>query len=186
MKTLILILLLPTSLCCAQLPKVAVCRAESYLYVREKPANRSPQIDYFNKTAGAALGSYWCMSFVYTVYNEASKLQGVKNPLLRTASVSNQLKYAKRLGSKLKVINYKGFGLKTAKVGDIGCMKSGTFGIEDIGKLWSGHTFLVLSEQYDKFLTIEGNTNYLGSRNGDRVAKKSRNKNSVLALIRAL
>lgn len=162
--------------------------AYSYLYVREnyvdgKPNNRSPEIDRFNLIAGAPVGSYWCMSFVYYCVNAAAKQLEIKNPLLRTASVSKQLRYANLIGSKLRVLkNMIGLELQN---GDIFCIKTGTWTDRDIGKIWSGHTgFIFNKARNDIHYTIEGNTNKAGSRNGDRVAIRKRLITEYIAIIR--
>jgi len=50
--------------------------AEKYLYVRETGGNnRSPEIDYFCKTTGIPIASFWCGALIYTVFVES----GIKN-----------------------------------------------------------------------------------------------------------
>jgi hypothetical protein len=39
-------------------------KLDSQLYIREITSNRSPEIDKFNKSVGAPVGSKWCASFV--------------------------------------------------------------------------------------------------------------------------
>ena len=51
------------------------------IYTLEITPNRSRDIDRFNRTAGAPVGSYWCASFVYTVADESCKKVGLQNPL---------------------------------------------------------------------------------------------------------
>ena len=50
--------------------------AEGYLGVKEIIPNRSPAIDDMNRTVGAALGSYWCVSYVYKTTDKATKNSG--------------------------------------------------------------------------------------------------------------
>lgn len=164
--------------------------AKYYLYVREiykngKPINRSKEIDEWNIKAGAPVGSYWCMAFVYNMVKKVYDAFEIKNPLKKTPSVSQQLRYANLIGSGLKVIQTRKIGIK-AKKGDIFCIKSGDDHDSDIGKLWSGHTGFCKTNQASngKVDTREGNTNKAGSSNGDRVADRTRKVSEFLATIR--
>ena len=185
MKHLLILICLSQFAIPSSMPKLVVERANKYIYVRETTANRGIEVDYFNRTVGNPLGSFWCLGFIYTCHKEASEINKVANPLLRTGRVAKLLKYATKFGTGLQVINPNLLGTDKVKlqVGDMGCLKSGGFKTSDIGKDWSGHIFLIDSVAKTP-RTIEGNTNKQGSRNGDRVAKKYRKVNTVLAFIR--
>lgn len=153
----------------------------------ERSYNRSSLIDKWNKQAGARLGSSWCMSFVHSMYKETADGLKTRNPLLRTASCSNQLRYANMIGSKLQVIPMSLLGKMKIKQGDIGIMKHGQFSEKDIGKSWAGHTFLIEKDSLNWFLTNEGNTNRGLTRESkgiDGVYKLKRQKKTILAIIR--
>ena len=163
--------------------------AKTQIGVKEQGYNRGKIVSQYIKSGGGEVGQSWCMYFVYWCYNEASKLLKIKNPLLRTGSCAAQLKYANSLFSKLKVKKVNGlFNNEKINSGAIAIFKKGTINNNDIGKLWLGHTG-ILEKQIDKntFLLIEGNTNQSGSRNGDGVYTKIRNKNNsklpILAFI---
>jgi hypothetical protein len=184
----VLLLLLPW-----QLPSDVISTARKYLYVREtyyhgQPINRSPDIDRWTRKVGLSVpknphapGYYWCMIYVWNMFEEAVH----PNPLMRTASVSEQLRYANKIGSGLTVIKMSQIGTgDLLRRGDIFCIKEGIFSDQDIGHLWPGHTGLTEEESGGYAKTIEGNTNKSGSRNGDRVAEKTRDINSFIAIIR--
>ncbi len=152
-----------------------------------KGYNRGEQIDRMNKRAGAALGSSWCMSTVYYCYDVAAARLGVQNPLLRTASVSQQLRYAALKGSTMDVIPIRGVkGAAegyTLRRGDIMIWKRTGGTARDIGRLWPGHTGIGLSQEGRYVRTIEGNTG-LSFADGDGMCGKRRRTAEVLAVIR--
>ena len=163
--------------------------AKTQIGVKEQGYNRGKIVSQYIKTGGGTIGQSWCMYFVYWCYNEASKLLKIKNPLLRTGSCAAQLKYANSKFSGMKVIKVNGmFFSGKINSGAIAIFKKGTIYNNDIGKLWLGHTG-ILEKQINNntFQLIEGNTNATGSRNGDGVYTKIRNKNNsklpILAFI---
>lgn len=163
--------------------------AKTQIGVKEQGNNRGKIVSQYIKTGGGSDGQSWCMYFVYWCFNEASKFFNKKNPLMKTGSCSQQLRYAKSLYSGMKVIEAKRiFFHEKIKTGAIAIFKKGTASSNDIGKLWLGHTGIV-EKQIDKqtFQLIEGNTNNAGSRNGDGVYPKIRKINNsklpILAFI---
>lgn len=150
---------------------------------RETGINRSNLIDKWNINAGVPPGSFWCASFIYAQSAHVAKARAMENPLKKTASVAQQLRYAKCYGTRLLIIKV-GYGIQLQK-GDLGCIKSGKrYGERDIGGLWSGHIYAVREQKIESVKTIEGNTNAGGSRNGDRVAERIRNTKDAVAFIR--
>lgn len=127
------------------------------------------------------------MSYVHGMYGAACRPMEISSPLLRTGSCSMQLRYAKNLGTRLRVIPIRGvLGAAAAYkpvAGDIVIWKRKGGRASDIGSLWLGHTGLVILRQGDRLLTIEGNT---GSSfaDGDCVRRKWRPIKDVLAIIR--
>ena len=189
-------LLLPLT-CLCKVPAL-IDTARHYTYVREiyhngKPINRSPEIDVWALNVGIAIpknpfqeGPYWCMIYVYNMVDKTFKAEGRPNPLMKTARVATQLRYAKKIGSGLQVISMKKIGAyKLIKPADIFCMKEGKSVEADIGKDWSGHTGLIEYMQSMRVTaTCEGNTNKAGSSNGDRVRERTRDYITLLAVIR--
>ena len=160
-----------------ELSAKAVEVAYRYKGHTEVKYNRSPVIDRWTKLARYPLGSSWCMIAVWNWYEEASKELKVKNPLQRTASCSGQLKYANMIGSGLRVIKTSMIGLKSLQKGDIFIMKHGKFSERDIGKLWAGHTGLIVTDKGKSNITIEGNTN-------SKKTRESKGKDGVWQLER--
>lgn len=160
----------------------------SWQWWREIRPNRSPEIDKVCVEAGAPVGSYWCEASRYSAHNRSAKRLGVRNPYMRTASVARQLAYAKSIGSGLKVIPMSRNPLSgkypQLKPGDTFSMKHGGGTPRDIGRIWNGHTGIIVEDRGDYVVTIEGNGNVAGSRNGDRVIKRTRRKSELLAAIR--
>lgn len=154
-----------------------------YVGHRETGNNRSILINRWNKEAGVPAGSFWCASFIYAQSSCVAKARNLENPLKKTASVAQQLRYAKTYGTRLMVIKVR-YGTQLEK-GDLGCIKSGKkYGDRDIGGLWSGHIYAVQEQRENSVKTIEGNTNSGGSRNGDRVAERYRQIKDAVAFIR--
>ena len=154
------------------LPDAAADTMLRYTLVRETHGyNRSPEIDLMNRTAGVPVGSSWCMASVYTSYAKAARALGIRNPLKRTASCSQQLAYAKSIGSGLRVTPIsKLIGSSTLRLarGAVMIMKSGGGSDRDIGRLWPGHTGLYLNQDRSGLVrTVEGNTSS-GSRGSQR------------------
>jgi len=165
-----------------RLGEIAADTMLSWQWWRELKPNRSPEIDAVNREAGVPVGSYWCESSRYSSHNRSAKAHGIVNPFMRTASVAMQLRYARRVGSGLQVIPMT--GNTKAFRGDTFCMKYGGGSVGDIGTLWKGHTGIILSDLGRYVMTVEGNAAASGSRNGDRVLVRIREKKTILALIR--
>lgn len=141
----------------------ALAHALTYLSVRERPlgSNRSPEIDAWNAGAGAARGSFWCMSFVYAMVCKACAELGLQAPAIckKTASCSDLYAWAKANG---RITG-------SPRKGDIFLCKGGHTG--------HYHTGLVASDPQDgRFETVEGNSNPGGSANGIGVFHRKRGR----------
>lgn len=145
-----------------------VCIASSEVGVKEVPkrSNSGCGVDDYLKSVGLKPGYAWCMAFVYWVVNRAAKELDIKNPLVRTAGVLRQ--WNETTLRKLP---------KTSRA-----IKPGDIFIMDFGK-GLGHTGIVESVTGGVIQTIEGNTNDNGSREGDRVARRSRPISSIKGFI---
>lgn len=164
-----------------------------YTHVREtRGYNRSPDIDRWNRTAGVPLASSYCEAFGFACFEFAARALNVRNPFKRTASVSQQLKYAAMIGSGLQVIPIStvvGASRIPLKRGDALMAKtSGSRSDRDIGNLWPGHRGTALGEQVGTTVrSIEANTSpgVRGSqRDGDGVHKRNRPLRYWLAAVR--
>lgn len=134
------------------------------LHVREKTGhNDGEAVESYLKSVGLGKGYAWCAAFVYWCFNQASKQLSVENPLVKTAGVMDHWRKAK---DNIVLSSQKG---------DIFIMDFGG------GK---GHTGLVISQTSDRIFTLEGNTNDGGSREGDGVYKRNRNRATIKGYIR--
>lgn len=160
----------------ASIASAALDVARDQIGVMEQPAgsNRGPEVDAFLRCVGLnpAAGSFpWCAAFVYWCFEQAAQAGGRTNPLPKTAGV---LAHWNKAGER---------GIRR-----IGCVKAtaqpdlvqpGHVFIMDYGG-GAGHTGLVVEVQGGKLVTIEGNTNDGGSRDGVGVFRREGRKiNSI-------
>lgn len=139
--------------------------AESYLWVREITPNRSPEIDSMNIAVGAPLGSSWCASYVSWVYNHFN----IINP---------NSAWSPNFGLKNDCIwQYKQLNTVKLKPGD--CV---TFYYSNLGRI--GHVGIITNVYDDYVITVEGNTNGAGSREGSGVFKKKRSLDNIYRVTR--
>ena len=136
--------------------------ALSQLQVREVPlgSNSGPAVDSYNRAARASKGSFWCMSFVYWCFVQASVRTHESNPMPRTAACDYLYDWAK---GKHKLT-------RQPQRGDIFLVKGGEYG--------HCHTGIVTGAQGGSVRTIEGNTNNDGSSNGIGVFARTRSVGS--------
>ena len=148
----------------ALLPLAAavIAVAEREIGVREDPAgsNRGPRVDEYLRGVGLnpAAGSFpWCAAFVYFCFGAACARLGRRNPAVRTAGVLAHWNKADAHGARR---------IRTAEASsEPDLVKAGHIFIIDYGR-GAGHTGLVTGMRNGKLLTIEGNTNDGGSRDG--------------------
>jgi hypothetical protein len=129
-------------------------------------SNWGKDVQGYLNSVGINVPAPWCMAFVYWVVEKASKELGQPNPLHKTGHVLTQWNASK----KLRVVG-------TPERGDIFIMDFGN------GK---GHTGFVAEIKGDRIMTIEGNSNGQGSREGVEVCGKpnGRPMRSILGYIR--
>lgn len=114
-----------------------------------KGSNSGPLVNQYLQSTGNHPGEYWCMSFVYYVFNELCKKLGVTNPLPKTASVMDHWEKADP-SIKVTAEQVKA-NPSLIKAGQIFVMSR---------QGGSGHTGIVLkSDGTGKFITAEGNAN---------------------------
>lgn len=129
--------------------------------VHEKPmgSNRGPEVDAYNRAAATALGSPWCASVAHWGY--------VKHGLPARGA------YSPSWHSKARVIPRD-----RAQPGDIGLIwfpakgrYAHTIACIEAVRVRAGRVFEVV--------TLEGNTNAQGSREGDQFARRVRDANTI-------
>jgi len=132
--------------------------ARSWVGTKEEPlgSNRGFHIDLWNKSVGVPAGSFWCASFMSSVANRWKFMTNLDWQLGVSADCDVWLARAKRLG----ILHNK------PQVGDIGLILNQNNASDAI------HIFLVSSCKGDVWMSIEGNSNDDGSRNGTAVVER--------------
>jgi hypothetical protein len=128
-----------------------------------KGSNSGPEVEIYLKSVGLGKGYSWCMAFVYWCVLEASKKTGSQSPLKKTAGVLDQWNSKPELRLATPV--------------------SGSVFIMDFGK-GQGHTGFVEKVEGNMIHTIEGNTNDDGSREGNKVCRRTRDIATIKGFIR--
>jgi hypothetical protein len=146
--------------------------ASRQIGVMESPpgSNRGPEVDRYLQSVGLdpKAGSFaWCVAFIYFCFDSASKQLKRDNPMIRTAGVLDHWNRAGR----------KGVPRITAEnaATEPGLVKPGQIFVIDTGK-GLGHSGLVETVTGSSLVTIEGNTNDGGSRDGVGVFRRSMRK----------
>ena len=161
----------------AGLAAAALAVARGQVGVREQPpgSNRGPQVDVYVSNVGPGLlGQPWCMAFVYWCFTQAANQLGIANTAPRTASV---------IASWRKAPHVAGARIVTAAEArrDPARVTPGmVFYIETGGG--HGHTGFVADVVDGRLVTIEGNTNDGGSREGIGVFIRSRRRIDTINL----
>lgn len=135
--------------------QLALQIAQTQKGIQELPkgSNAGVDVEKYLKSVGLGKGYSWCMAFVYWCVSESSIKLKLPNVLLKTGSVLAQYNYQKKQGCVVDV----------PQVGDIFIM--------DFGK-GQGHTGWVIGVKGNRILTLEGNSNDDGSREGYEVCSK--------------
>ncbi|UHG93287.1 CHAP domain-containing protein [Spirosoma oryzicola] len=150
----------------------ALAVAASQVGVTEKPlnSNRGPQVDLYLQSVGIYGPASWCAAFVHWCFLQAAKELGIDNPLVKTGGCWDHWRKCESKGAKRYT------AAQVAKNPKL--LKPGLLFVMDFGK-GAGHTGFVLAIDGKRIVTIEGNTNTDGSRNGIGVFKRSRSIASI-------
>ena len=149
--------------------KATLSVALSQVGVMEDPpgSNRGPKVDEYLKSAGLdpSAGSFaWCAAFVYWSFSQAATRLGTSNPAIRTAGVLDHWKKAGQAGiTRL---------LAGQILDDLSLLKPGLVFVINTGG-GRGHMGLVEDFRDDRLITIEGNTNLPGDREGVGVFRRN-------------
>jgi len=145
--------------------------ARSQVGVMEKPpgSNRGPEVDQYVRRVGLnPAGRFaWCAAFVYYCFDEAASTMRRSNPVIKTAGVLTHWAEAGHRGIPRIT------GKKAAQ--NPALVQPGHIFVIDTGG-GAGHTGLVLEVSGGKLITIEGNTNDGGSREGIGVFQRDSRK----------
>jgi hypothetical protein len=159
------------------LAKAAIDFAITQIGVMEKPlgSNRGLEVDGYLRAAGLdpAGGNFpWCVAFTHFCYKQAAENVGLQNPHIKTAGVLDHWNKAGTKPTVVRVTNDKA-------VADPGLVKPGSLFIIDLGQ-GEGHSGMVIDVANGRLVTIEGNTNDNGSRNGIGVFQRDARKISKI------
>jgi hypothetical protein len=144
-----------------------ILTARSYVGQKEKHANSGFRDGLFEKKLierGFITGDPWCALFLELV-------------LFETYQHSIYEEYINRLCSKSAVETFRNFRKEGPFVCD--CLAAAGCGViwqnyKNGEKQWTGHAGIVTEVTTSGFLTIEGNGNLAGSREGTEVVMKAR------------
>jgi uncharacterized protein (TIGR02594 family) len=122
--------------------------------------NMGPRIDQYMRTVGLKQGYPWCSGFVKFVFDSA----GIHTPGANAMAMS--------WFKKEKIIKSRTTDLKTPRKGDLFSLH-----YPNLGRI--GHVGFVETYSSNKTVTVEGNTNDVGSREGDAVMRRFRNTKQI-------
>jgi len=157
----------------SRLTKAAVDFAGTQVGVIEHPlgSNRGPEVDEYLRAVGldpASDSFAWCVAFTHFCYLKAAQKIGIGNPHIKTAGVLDHWNKAKTKPNVRRILHDQA-------VADPTLITPGCLFIIDTGG-GHGHSGMVLEVANGRLLTIEGNTNDQGSRNGIGVFRRDARK----------
>ncbi|HWM92094.1 MAG TPA: peptidoglycan-binding protein [Thermoanaerobaculia bacterium] len=142
--------------------------ATTQIGVMETSPNRGPEVDEYVKSVGLnPAGQFaWCVAFVYFCFDKAARKLGRTNPMVKTAGVLDHWNRAETKGATRITLVRARNNPALIKPGHIFVIDTGPAG-------GAGHTGLVERVLGGKLVTIEGNTNEGGSREGVGVFRRT-------------
>ena len=154
------------------LAAAALAFAISQIGVMERPlgSNRGPEVDAYVRATGLDPrgGFAWCVAFTHFCYLSAAQHLGMPNPHIQTAGV---LAHWNKSASVPGILRVK----RDEAVADPARVRPGALFIIDLGG-GLGHSGMVESTANGRLVTVEGNTNDAGSRNGIGVFRRTARK----------
>jgi lysozyme family protein len=147
--------------------------ATSQIGVMEDPlgSNGGVKVNQYLRSVGLGSGFFWCVAFEYWCFQEAATALGRTNPMIKTAGVLDHWNQAGRR-------NIPRITTQEAQ-NNPSLIKPGMLFTIDVGKGF-GHSGFVEGIVDGKLITIEGNTNTGGSRNGIGVFRRDSRKLSSI------
>ncbi len=156
----------------SELVKNSLSVAATQIGVMEEPpgSNRGPRVDEYLRAVGLdpSKDSYpWCAAFVYWSFAQAAARLGTANSVIRTAGVLDHWNKAGQAGvTRL---------LPDEIIDDFSLLKPGLIFVISTGG-GKGHLGIVEDFRDDRLITIEGNTNLPGDREGVGVFRRTGRK----------
>lgn len=137
-----------------------IIEAHKHIGVKESAHNSGPEIDKWLARVHCAPGAPWCAAFAWCMLDDACAALGMPNPLFPTAGVFTLIGRA-RVARAWSAEPGPGFIFAI----DHGIGPDGQH---------LGHCGIVCEVEAMHLVTIEGNTNEAGSREGNAVVLKTR------------
>lgn len=146
--------------------------ARNEIGVMEVPSgsNRGPRVDQYVSSVGLSpTGRFaWCVAFIYFCFEQAAAELGRRNPMVKTGGVLAHWNKAASHPGATRIISRKA-------VDDPSLVKPGHIFVMDFGS-GLGHSGLVEAVTGGKLITLEGNSNDGGSREGVGVFRRQARK----------
>jgi len=136
------------------------------LGVRENGFNKGDRVEEYLRAANLKAGAPWCAAFITWTFKQ-NNVKAVVSGYSPNWFVNNVV-YKRDDNVKRNYV---------ATVGDV-------FGLWFANKNRIAHVGFIDSRQGDYYITVEGNTNEAGSREGDGVYKKRRHIKTIYAISR--
>lgn len=157
----------------SRLTKAVIEFAVTQIGILENPlgSNRGPEVDQYLRAVGlnpAGNSFPWCVAFTHFCYLKAAEKVRIDNPHIKTAGVLKHWNVAKTTPGVSRIT-------RAEAVADPGLVKPGSLFIIDFGGGF-GHSGLVVETANGRLVTIEGNTNDGGSREGIGVFQRDSRK----------
>ena len=156
---------------------LALNNAMSNLGVKEVPSgsNDGPKVRVWLAGVGLPAGYAWCMAFVYAMFSDACMELGISNPLQATGGVLHQFNTCSGKGIYKMDARIAPITIQDLLSGDIFIIQF---------RHGQGHTGIVKKITGKSFLSIEGNTNIGGEREGIGVFERRRFPTELRGIIR--
>lgn len=157
----------------SKLTEAVIAFAKTQIGVKEQPigSNRGPEVDEYLREVGLdpTKDSYaWCVAFTHYCYKKAAEKLSIANPHIKTAGVLEHWNVAGKKSGVLRITNAR-------SVADPSLITPGSLFIIDLGGGF-GHSGIVVEVANGRLITIEGNTNDGGSREGIGVFQRDARK----------
>jgi hypothetical protein len=130
-------------------------------------SNTGPEVDKYLQSVGLGPGYAWCAAFVYWTFEKAATTLNVLNPVIKTAGVLDHWNKAGR--ARIRRL------LPDDVQEDFSLIKPGLIFVMRLEGN-DGHTGIVEGFRDDRLITIEGNTNISGGREGVGVFRRTSRK----------
>lgn len=132
-------------------------------------SNRGQRVEAYLASTGLDGGYAWCAAFVHWCFERASAELDIDNPCIKTAGVLDHWNKAGRAGMRRIAHAQAEADPQLVQPGMVFIIDTGAPG-------GAGHTGLVERVEGGKLVTIEGNTNEAGGREGIGVFRRNRRK----------